>query len=47
MGISPEQGDFDEMSDIDIALEGVPSAKDFFKLYGEIDKMTEFSSGSY
>ena len=34
--------DFDELSDIDIALEGVGSAEVFFKLYGELMKMTDF-----
>jgi predicted nucleotidyltransferase len=38
--LNPE--DFDELSDIDIALEGVGSAELFFKLYGELMKMTDF-----
>jgi len=33
---------FSEISDIDIAVEGIKSAKDYFKLYGEATKMTEF-----
>ena len=38
--MNPE--DFDENSDIDIAVEGIKSAEVFFKLYGELMKMTEF-----
>ena len=34
---------FDEHSDIDIAVEGVATAEDFFALYGEAIKMPEFS----
>ena len=34
--------DFDELSDIDIALAGVGSAEVFFKIYGELMKMTDF-----
>lgn len=34
--------DFDENSDIDIAVEGIESAEVFFKLYGELIKMTDF-----
>ncbi len=33
---------FDENSDIDIAIEGIESAEDFFKLYGELMQMTDF-----
>ena len=38
--MNPE--DFDENSDIDIAVEGIKSAEVFFKLYGELMKMTNF-----
>jgi predicted nucleotidyltransferase len=34
---------FDEMSDIDIAVEGLGSAEKFFALYGDAEKMTDFS----
>lgn len=34
--------DFDENSDIDIAVAGIKSSEVFFKLYGELLKMTEF-----
>jgi len=34
--------DFDENSDIDIAVAGINSSEVFFKLYGELIKMTEF-----
>ena len=34
---------FSEISDIDIAVEGVTSAEEIFKLYGEIIKITHFS----
>ena len=33
---------FSEISDIDIALEGVTSAEIFFQLYGDVMKMTDF-----
>ncbi|MBN1348859.1 nucleotidyltransferase domain-containing protein [candidate division KSB1 bacterium] len=33
---------FSEISDIDIALEGITSAEIFFKLYGDIMSMTDF-----
>ena len=38
--MNPE--DFDENSDIDIAVAGINSSEQFFKLYGELIKMTEF-----
>lgn len=34
---------FTEISDIDIALEGITSAAEFFKIYGDIMNMTNFS----
>jgi predicted nucleotidyltransferase len=34
--------DFSAISDIDIAVEGVRSAEDFFKMFGEAQKMTDF-----
>jgi len=34
--------DFDENSDIDIAVAGINSSEIFFKLYGELLKMTDF-----
>jgi len=39
--LTPEH--FDELSDIDIAVEGITSPGVFFKLYKELDDMTEFS----
>ncbi len=33
---------FSEISDIDVAVEGVTSAEDFFKLYGELMEITNF-----
>ena len=39
--MNPE--DFDENSDIDIAVAGINSSEVFFKLYGELIKMTDFS----
>jgi predicted nucleotidyltransferase len=33
---------FSEISDIDIAVEGIKSAEDFFKLYGELMELTVF-----
>ncbi len=33
---------FSEISDIDIALEGVPSAEIFFKILGDADQLTSF-----
>ncbi len=38
--LSPER--FDENSDIDIAIEGLDSVEDFFKLYGIALKKTSF-----
>ncbi len=37
--LHPEQ--FSEISDIDIAVEGIGSAETFFKLFGEADAMTK------
>ena len=34
---------FSEISDIDIAIEGITSADEIFKLYGDIMNMTDFS----
>ncbi len=34
---------FSEISDIDIALEGLKSAEEFFQIYGEAMRMTDFS----
>ncbi len=34
---------FSEISDIDIAVEGIESYEEFSKLYGDIEPMTEFS----
>jgi len=34
---------FSEISDIDIAIEGITSAEEIFKLYGDIMNMTNFS----
>jgi len=34
---------FSEISDIDIAIEGITSAKEIFQLYGDIMDMTDFS----
>lgn len=34
---------FDELSDIDIALEGVASPEDFFKIYKDLENLTDFS----
>lgn len=34
---------FSEISDIDIAIEGITSAEEIFKLYGDIMNMTDFS----
>ncbi|MDZ7260596.1 MAG: nucleotidyltransferase domain-containing protein [candidate division KSB1 bacterium] len=34
---------FSEISDIDIALEGITSAEEIFKIYGDIMNMTDFS----
>ncbi|MDA3941166.1 MAG: nucleotidyltransferase domain-containing protein [Spirochaetia bacterium] len=39
--LSPEQ--FDENSDIDIAVEGLDSVEDFFKMYGTALEKTTFS----
>jgi predicted nucleotidyltransferase len=39
--LHPER--FDENSDIDIAVEGLRSAEEFFALYGDVMNMTEFS----
>lgn len=33
---------FSEISDIDVALEGCPSAEAFFKAYGEASELTRF-----
>lgn len=33
---------FSEMSDIDVAVEGIKSAEDIFKLFGEIMDLTDF-----
>ena len=33
---------FNERSDLDIAVEGVKSAKDFFAIYGDADALTGF-----
>ncbi|MCF6335547.1 MAG: hypothetical protein L3J12_07385, partial [Spirochaetales bacterium] len=38
--LNPEK--FDENSDIDIAVAGIGAAEVFFKLYGELTKMTDF-----
>lgn len=34
--------DFSEISDIDIAVEGVKSAEEFFEMFGAADKLTNF-----
>lgn len=34
---------FSEISDIDIAVEGITSAKIFFKMYGDVMNLSEFS----
>lgn len=34
--------DFSEISDIDIAVEGVKSAEEFFQMFGDADKLTNF-----
>lgn len=39
--LSPDH--FDELSDIDIGVEGISSLEMFFKLYKELDDMTDFS----
>ena len=36
-----DENKFSEISDIDIAVEGIKSVKDFFALYGEATEMTE------
>jgi predicted nucleotidyltransferase len=33
---------FSEISDIDIGVEGIKSAEEFFSLYGDADEMTNF-----
>lgn len=33
---------FSEISDIDLAIEGITSAEEFFKLYGDAEKLTSF-----
>jgi len=38
--LKPEQ--FRDYSDIDLALEGIPDAETFFRLTGEIEKLTSF-----
>jgi predicted nucleotidyltransferase len=38
-----DQKMFNELSDIDIAVEGLGSAEKFFALYGEAEKLTSFS----
>lgn len=38
--LKPEH--FDENSDIDIAIEGLKSAEEFFSLYGRVMEMTDF-----
>jgi len=37
-----DENKFSEISDIDIAVEGIKSSEDFFALYGEATEMTEF-----
>lgn len=37
------EGHFSEISDIDIAVEGVGSAERFFEMFGDADKLTKFS----
>jgi predicted nucleotidyltransferase len=39
--LHPEQ--FSEISDIDIAVEGISSAETFFKLFGDADTMTKIA----
>lgn len=39
--LRPER--FNEMSDIDIAVEGIKTAQEWFALYGEAMEMTKFS----
>jgi predicted nucleotidyltransferase len=39
--LHPEE--FDKLSDIDIAVEGLKSAKKFFDLYGDLERLTRFS----
>jgi predicted nucleotidyltransferase len=34
---------FTDISDIDLAVEGIPTAERFFALYGEADRLTRFS----
>jgi predicted nucleotidyltransferase len=34
---------FNERSDIDLAIEGIPDAATFFALYGEADRLARFS----
>lgn len=38
-----DQSKFRENSDIDIAIEGINDPETFFKLYGDAEKMTNFS----
>jgi predicted nucleotidyltransferase len=38
--LHPEE--FNDLSDIDIAVEGIKSAKKFFNLFGAIEKLTKF-----
>ena len=37
-----EREHFSEISDIDIGVEGIKSAQDFFSLYSDIENMTSF-----
>jgi len=39
--LHPDQ--FDENSDIDLAVEGLASTEDFFRLFGEAMRMTDFT----
>ena len=34
---------FSEISDIDIAVEGIKSVEEYFQMYGEVSKLTDFT----
>ena len=38
-----DRGKFKDYSDIDIAVEGIDDAETFFKMYGNAEKLTDFS----
>ena len=38
-----ESGKFNEISDIDIAVEGIDNVENFFKMHKEIEQLTDFT----